>query len=347
MRKRLGGEVSISILALAFNFNLRGNYLEKEYMTFFYYVAIISAIILAFRFTNNRKSKIINSNFVLVKNIVNYHYSGDLSPGIPRILDNKIEIVKPYLKKIEKRHHLEEVISRYSAFKFKFIPPTNQRIYTHTPILPPIPRKYRPSLTLQHLSELGISREQYKDYCNFISKPTEYKYHLEYEYIKYIKSLRIFEDIQIPSEDYPNFNTWEQIGKVLKESWKLEVRINQCRDLSQKLEKQKEIAVASDVFSHYVNKYNEFISILQDEIKTGNKVRNKINDLIREYLIYIELNKLESIQVVDITAELKTNNNLLNLDFKDKYTDLCNEVKSYFDTVEEYSKIIDSFNVRW
>jgi hypothetical protein len=149
--------------------------------------------------------------------------------------------------------------------------------------------------------------------------------------------------IGIPKENQINFKTWQEIGDLLQESWKIALKIADYKIQIQKYQDKKKIVVTSILYAKYPEQYDQLISKLDREIIIGSKLCKEIDRLIREYLIGIEIAEDSSIDIIDTIENSKQKSKEVGSNLEDKYSSLRLELDSYLDTISDYSEFMESF----
>jgi hypothetical protein len=149
--------------------------------------------------------------------------------------------------------------------------------------------------------------------------------------------------IATPKENRANFKIWQEIGELLQESWRIEARIVEHKIQIQKCTERKKMVEAAVLFAKFIEKFEQLISKFDSEIIIGRRLCEEIHQLIRDYLIGMEIAEDSSIDIINAIETSKQKNQALGSNFEDKYSSLRLELDSYLDTIDDYSELMESF----
>ncbi|WP_315787311.1 hypothetical protein [Fischerella sp. JS2] len=103
-------------------------------------------------------------------------------------------------------------------------------------------------------------------------------------------------------------------------------------------------AAASNIYSGYVQMYEQTILKLENEIKSGERFSEELKQLIHEYLLGMELSGIDPIEVINEVDSSRQKNKELDSDLKVRYSSLLRDAEIYLDTIDEYSEIMKSLD---
>ncbi|MBW4612524.1 MAG: hypothetical protein KME21_04455 [Desmonostoc vinosum HA7617-LM4] len=100
------------------------------------------------------------------------------------------------------------------------------------------------------------------------------------------------------------------------------------------------MASSSNVYSGYQKQFSKLILKLENEIVLGKNHQEKINQLIREYLIGIQLSDINPLKVINEIDKSIQKNFHLGLDLETKYDSLLSDIEIYLSSINEYSEAL-------
>jgi hypothetical protein len=186
------------------------------------------------------------------------------------------------------------------------------------------------------VKEQGESNEYLLEVvCPKLNQSVEYKLDL-------INETYLINKVKLVDAHFPHLKTWQEISQLLKEYWKLESKISEYISNMEKCQKAKQTASFSSIYSKHPEMYEKLILGLQDKIKIGRNLSQKIHEQIREYLIHIELADVNPLNLINTIQNAQEDNENLGFLIQDKHNSLHVEVSSYLEMVNDQLELMES-----
>jgi hypothetical protein len=160
--------------------------------------------------------------------------------------------------------------------------------------------------------------------------------------LKWIRQEYSLADIELPKDNCRNLQIWQEISKLLQESHKIDRKIFEQRAEIPKYQEKKKLVLTAPTFSKLSEKYDRLISKLEQEITTGEKLHQNIYQLIRDYLISMEIEEVSPINIINEIESSKQKSKELGTNLESKYNSLRIELDSYLETIDDYSELMES-----
>jgi hypothetical protein len=160
--------------------------------------------------------------------------------------------------------------------------------------------------------------------------------------LKWIRQEYSLAEIELPKDNCRNLKIWLEISQLLQESHKIERKIFEQRAEIPKYKEKKKLVLTAPTFSKLSEKYDRLISKLEQEIVTGEKLHHHIYQLIRDYLISMEIEEVSPINILNEIESSKQKSEELETNLESKYSSLRVELDSYLETIDDYSELMES-----
>jgi hypothetical protein len=160
--------------------------------------------------------------------------------------------------------------------------------------------------------------------------------------LKWIEKIYSLDEIRLADDNYIHTNLWQEISTLLRESWQIDRKIIEQRHQIRSYQEKKRLVVTSDLYSRYLHKYEQIITKLENEIETGKNIHRKIHQLIRDYLISIEIGEVSPIDIINALENSKQERKALDADLEDKFNALRFELDAYLDAIDDYSDFMET-----
>jgi hypothetical protein len=162
--------------------------------------------------------------------------------------------------------------------------------------------------------------------------------------LKWIRQEYSLAEIELPKDNCRNLKIWQEISQLLQESHKIDRKIFEQRAEIPKYKEKKKLVLTAPTFSKLSEKYDRLISKLEQEIVTGEKLHHNIYQLIRDYLISMEIEEVSPINILNEIESSKQKSKELGTNLENKYSSLRVELDSYLETIDDYSELMESLD---